>query len=470
MLVFSEGVPRSGKSYDAVKNHILPALKKGRTVYARLNGLNHERIAAYLKMPLERVQELLIAVPTEQVRQLFVARQIVDEAEAEVLNVSVGQWLIDSKFKNALVVIDEVHEFYVGGTREPLSPAIEQFFALHGHYGMDVLTMTQFYKRVHTAIRYRIERKNTFQKLSALGKKGENAYRETAWQTVAPDKYESVGGKTCTYDKEIFPLYHGIVGGTDSDVQQDVYEGGRLTIWRKLLVPSLIVIPLGFYGIWFLLDFFSGGGTALVKDSRIASKPVQVQEATPGVPNIGTPFQPDTKPKTGQPVKVEKTAKEKHMEAMTPEQLYVWQLSEKGRIRFAGSLVSAGVHRGILEWYDGSENLVDRLTLDQVKAMGVAVDVAEYGVKLLAHGEAIVATAWPLARPVREREPRLYDTSGGAAARVSEANPSAGATGGASLVSSAAALGGSNGGTVTPYGAPPQASGTFALDPQGGAR
>ncbi|MEB2027395.1 zonular occludens toxin domain-containing protein, partial [Xanthomonas campestris pv. campestris] len=27
MLVFNEGVPRAGKSYDAVKNHILPALK-----------------------------------------------------------------------------------------------------------------------------------------------------------------------------------------------------------------------------------------------------------------------------------------------------------------------------------------------------------------------------------------------------------------------------------------------------------
>ena len=43
MLVFNEGVPRAGKSYDAVKNHILPTLKKGRRVFARLNGLHHER-------------------------------------------------------------------------------------------------------------------------------------------------------------------------------------------------------------------------------------------------------------------------------------------------------------------------------------------------------------------------------------------------------------------------------------------
>lgn len=458
MLVFSEGVPRSGKSYDAVKNHILPALKKGRRVYARLNGLNHERIAAYLKLPLERVQDLLIPVPTDQVRETFVALQD-DET---------GQWTIDAKFKNALVVIDEVHEFYVGGTREPLPPAIEQFFALHGHYGMDILTMTQFYKRVHTAIRYRIERKSTFQKMSALGKKGESLYRETAWQTVAPDKYEKVGGVTKAYDKDIFALYHGIVGGIESDVAQDVYDGGRVTVWRKLLVPALIVVPLGLFSIWFLLDFFSGGGTALVKQTTVAAKPVPVQPATAGVPNIGTPFQPDAAPRPGQPVKV-KTEKEKHLEAMSPEQQYVWQLTEKGRIRFAGSVVgSSGQHRGYLEWYDGSENVLDRLSLQQVRSMGVVVDVMEYGVKLAAHGEAIVATAWPLTRPVRDREPRLYDTSGGGAG-ASEASPTA-APGGAALVAAASALGGSTGTTATPYGAPPRASGTFALDPQGGAR
>src|SRR5690606_22619423 len=107
----------------------------------------------------------------------------------------------------------------------------------------------QFYKRVHTAIRYRIERKNTFQKMSALGKKGESLYRETAWQTVAPDKYEKVGGVTKTYDKDIYPLYHGIVGGTESDVQQDVYEGGRVTVWRKLLLPALVVVPLGLFSV-----------------------------------------------------------------------------------------------------------------------------------------------------------------------------------------------------------------------------
>lgn len=425
MLVFSEGVPRSGKSYDAVKNHILPALKSGRHVYARLNGLNGEKIAEHLKMPLQSVQELLHVVSTGEVVELFKAYQAdvpgADEkiaalvatgdysfamAKAQVYKDS--QWTIDSKFKNALIVIDEVHEFYVGGTREPLAPAAEQFFALHGHYGMDILTMTQFYKRVHTAIRFRIERKNTFQKLSALGKKGENLYRETAWQTVAPDRYEKAGAQTRTYDKAVFPLYHGIVDGGESGVEQSVYSGGRVTIWKTLLIPSLIMIPIGLAAIWYLLDFFSGGGTKLVKGTTAITQPVKVTQPQPAA---GVVYQRPVGPAA--PVKPEPTPREKHLEAMTPEQRYVWDLTGKGRIRFTGTATAGGRVHGWVQWFDNGSNVLDQLSLDQLRAMGVEAVVATYGVKLLASNEAIVATAWPVNRPVREESPRLYDTSGG---------------------------------------------------------
>lgn len=408
MLVFSEGVPRSGKSYDAVKNHILPALTAGRRVYARLNGLNHERIAEYLKLPLERVQELLIHVPTDQVRATFVASPDQDT----------GQWLIDDKFKNALVVIDEVHEFYIGGTREPLPPAIEQFFALHGHYGMDVLTMTQFYKRVHTAIRYRIERKNTFQKLSALGSKGESLYRETAYQTVAPDKFEKVAASTKKYDAKIFPLYHGIVGGTDSDVQQDVYSGGRVSVWKALGWRAAIIIPAGIFSIWFLIHFFTSGGASIVKSDKVRigharSIGVDQGEAIPGnspapaaarAPMPGAPVAAPAQP----PPPPDPLAK------MTPEQRYVWELSKSARIRYIGSMGStSGFAAGVLEWLDSSEVTKDRLTLDQVRALGVDVVEHPYGVRLEAAGQVLVATAWPRNAPIRDVAPRLYDTSGG---------------------------------------------------------
>ncbi|TWQ31648.1 zonular occludens toxin domain-containing protein, partial [Xanthomonas vasicola] len=71
MLVFNEGVPRAGKSYDAVKNHILPALKKGRRVFARLNGLRFDRIAKHLGIAESDVRSLLVLVDLQDVAKLF---------------------------------------------------------------------------------------------------------------------------------------------------------------------------------------------------------------------------------------------------------------------------------------------------------------------------------------------------------------------------------------------------------------
>lgn len=44
MIIFHEGMPRSGKSYASIKDHIVPSLAKGRKVYARLDGINFRQI------------------------------------------------------------------------------------------------------------------------------------------------------------------------------------------------------------------------------------------------------------------------------------------------------------------------------------------------------------------------------------------------------------------------------------------
>ncbi len=59
-----------------------------------------------------------------------------------------GQWCIPDEFKDALVVIDEVHEFYAA-QRNQLPEEVENFFALIGQNGGDVLIMTQWINRVH---------------------------------------------------------------------------------------------------------------------------------------------------------------------------------------------------------------------------------------------------------------------------------------------------------------------------------
>ena len=67
MLIFHEGLPGSGKSYEALISHIIPSIQKGRKVFARINGLNYEKIAELTEREESEVRALLYEITEEQV-------------------------------------------------------------------------------------------------------------------------------------------------------------------------------------------------------------------------------------------------------------------------------------------------------------------------------------------------------------------------------------------------------------------
>ncbi|WP_349809755.1 zonular occludens toxin family protein [Xanthomonas hortorum pv. hederae] len=380
MLVFNEGVPRAGKSYDAVKNHILPSIKKGRRVFARLNGLRHDRIAKHLAMQEKDVRDLLVLVDTKDVAKLFSCTQ--DES---------GKWCIPDTFKDSLVVIDEVHEFYVND-RKPLEPEVENFFALLGQNGGDAVIMTQWINRLHSAVKARIERKNTFQKLTAVGLK--SRYRVTYFHTTSPGKFEKVGGQTLKYDAAIFPLYDGYAPGADNT---EVYEEGGRSVWAAMAVRATIFLIVGAFGIYVFVQFFTKDRSDPAKPVASASKLSATHGGTapslsgvaPGVPAMLPAPDP--------------------LADLTQEQRYVAELSDKGRIRLAARARVGDQDRAWIQWIDTSNNVVEELDLSQLRALGYSVSVVTYGVRLSAGKHVMVATAWPWHAPVREQDPRLYN-------------------------------------------------------------
>jgi zona occludens toxin len=396
MLVFNEGVPRAGKSFDAVRTHILASLKAGRRVYARLNGLDHEKIAAHLGMPVADVRALLVLVESGQVKTFFAAQQDAS-----------GAWFIPDDLKDALFVIDECHEFYVS-TRDALAPEVEQFFALHGQNGMDGVLLSQWYKRLHVAIRARIERKNVFQKLTAAGMKG--SYRVNFFQTVAPDKFESTGGETRKYDPKIFPLYSGYAPGAEND---EVYSEGGRTIWHALRLRAMIIVPIGLVSAWYLVHFFTGGAK-FTKDAN-ATEIHATQAAAPAQGVAGKVAAQVAPPRP----------------AYTAQQAYVADLATKGRIRLAARIESERGTVGLIEWVDSAGIVVDRLTTRQLSSLGWNANFLPFGVELSAAGQSAIATAWPLNVPLRDDAPRLYnlspeqEPSGAAAERSEPAAPTA---------------------------------------------
>jgi len=390
MLVFNEGVPRSGKSYDSIKEHVLPALKRGRKVYARINGLDDPerrgKIAVYLGIDTERLDELLIFVPTAKVKRLFVATK---DHESED-----GEWKIAPELKDALFVIDECHEFYVA-SREPIHPAIEQFFALCGQNGMDGVLMSQWYRRLHSAVRARLERKNVFQKLTAVGL--QKRYLVTRYHAVSPDRYEKVGAHTLAYDPEIFPLYKGYADGAENT---EVYTAGGRTVWHKIGMLAFAVVPAVGVALWVFLHFF-GGDSGLAKEttgkSRLGPAPTTV-----GV-QAGQPMPPPSAEKSA-PVKPAASPNSLHpsydTKGMPPEVGYLFNMSAQARPRLAAiAHVEGGKDWGVIEWREDQGHVLERLSLDQVRELGVVAEVHGYGVKLRYGPQVIVVTAWPVDMP-----------------------------------------------------------------------
>ncbi|MDF4004073.1 zonular occludens toxin domain-containing protein [Luteibacter sp. PPL552] len=404
MLVFNEGVPRSGKSYDAVASHILPAIKARRKVFARLNGLNHEKIAAHLSMDELEVRELLVCVAPGDVVKTFSAIPPVAGVEGSV-------WTIPSELQNALFVIDEVHEFYVAG-RAPLPDAVEQFFALHGQNGMDGVIMTQAYKRLHQVIRARIERKNQFQKLTAVGLKG--FCRVRYFVTIAPDKYERSGGRVFRYDAKIYPLYLGYAPGATN---VEVYDSGSKSVWTRLLVPGALVGILALIFMPKFFGFFTSSGPKHAP--AVYTAPVSPAHSATASP---VPKRPEYAAEVKTAADQAREHQKYDTSGMPPEVAYVFDMSAQARPRIAAMLTWDETKRvdGIVEWREDQGHVLESLTFEQLRELGVTVEPKSYGVRIVWKTAVIVATTWPVDMPGSLNQ---YDNPAGVPVRSGAALP-----------------------------------------------
>ncbi|MFM9928354.1 zonular occludens toxin domain-containing protein [Variovorax sp. H27-G14] len=173
-ILFYEGLPRAGKSYEAMATLIIPWLQKGREVVAYVEGLETEecqtRIAEVAGITLERVRELLFPLTREDMRP----RE--EKKNGKVVQVD-GAW-IEKVRDNALHVFDETQTWWPNKLRA--TEALTQFVSEHGHRGMTVLLMGQSLLDLVALWRRRVDQKFTFLKLTALG--SDKRYRVTVFK------------------------------------------------------------------------------------------------------------------------------------------------------------------------------------------------------------------------------------------------------------------------------------------------
>lgn len=283
MLIFHEGLPGSGKSYEALVSHIIPRLKDGRTVDAYIEGLNYEKIAELSEITLEQCQEQLKQITREQV--LNIHQHVRDKS---------------------LVIIDEAQNFWPSGRQKMADPII-QFVTEHRHRGLDIVLMGQNLNDVHSLWRNRIDRKFVFMKLDALGQAKRYSWGSYKGSLRADGQrsrieFEKLTGGIKVYDPKFFGSY---ASTTTEDNEMGVYQDDRTNIFKsakfKYGMPIAAVLLIG--GLWYALDLMFNfnenvGADDLAKQSQqqhVASAstspgPVAPAPAPPPKPKVDDLF------------------------------------------------------------------------------------------------------------------------------------------------------------------------------------
>lgn len=235
MIFGISGRPGGGKSYESVKNHLIPALKEGRKVITNL--------------PLQI--DHFVASLGHQVRDLI---EVVD---GEFHNFGDGDrpfskaqhFLRYNTWRNEqnqgpVFFIDESHlAMPAGSTQKELL----EFLSLHRHYGFDIYLITQDFRKVHRDIRAMIEINYRCIKKSALGQT--DKYLVKVCQGA-----ESGAEVTNTYERDyetwVFKFYSSHTQSNGKSVQEALVKDIPLWWKKKRYLVAVFFIILGmFYGV-----------------------------------------------------------------------------------------------------------------------------------------------------------------------------------------------------------------------------
>ncbi|NMM39671.1 zonular occludens toxin domain-containing protein [Pseudoalteromonas arctica] len=346
MIIFHEGLPGSGKSYEALVKHIIPSLTKGRKVYARLNGFNFEKVSELTDKTVDELKALYTEITEDQVHTVY-----------------------DLVENDCLLVLDELQNFFPSG-RQKLSDEMTQFIAEHRHRGMDIICMGQALADCHTTWKRRIERKITFLKLSMVGL--DNKYKWEMYQGsingVKGDVvFKKIKSGTEKYDSKYFGSYLSHQQTTDNT---DVYSDDRVNIFKSKQFMFYIPIFLAViaFAIYFLTSFFSGD-TQIVntKSKEPTNGPVakveKQQIATTGELNQAPQKKPKPKPSTDPYQRLRDTIQNNNA-MITYEEIY--------RDRIADLLV-------VVE--SASKQVIDTFTRDELLMLGYRLKKTRLGIE-----------------------------------------------------------------------------------------
>jgi zona occludens toxin (predicted ATPase) len=270
MIIFYEGVPGSGKSYDAVVK-IVANLKKRRIVYTNIDGIDDckckEMIKCLTGLDDFDIDKFLIVLTREQTFHFW-----------------------DFVTQGSFVVIDEMQKFFNSRDwQKEENRVCADWCSTHRHEGYDALFLTQRIEKVDTQIRTLTEWTYRYKKVNFLGKLVSKAYVCFAYS--GDDTKSPLSKIVRQYDKKYFHCYK-------SYIAKDVKELGIQSHANILKHPIFFLIPIAIIATIYFISrsgFTHGGIINTIKGSAFSSAEAKVPENRSINKNS---IQPATLPKT----------------------------------------------------------------------------------------------------------------------------------------------------------------------------
>jgi len=384
MIIFHEGMPRSGKSYCAIKDHLIPALQKGRKCYVRIDGLDYSKISELSGRTIQELEVLLYPLSEENCENLQ--------------NIEFD--------KDSFLLIDEAQNYWPT-QRKPLDSRMMKWVAEHGHHGFDVLLMGQLAKDVHSAWVNRVNRKIQFIKKDVVGKP--NHYKWIMFHG-SPDargnvRFREVSRGDAEYDKKYFGSYKSHSDGTENT---ETYADDRANVFKSPVfrkwIPFYLVAVV--FGLGYIIYFFSGGA---VKKPEKAPTEAQVQKKS----KVEVEYQSEAQRMpaafsggSGGTVQY----REGRLVGTQPEIVpanqvqpelqsdYVEMLTSRYRVRLSGVVQTQRGMFGHVEWRDEAGAVHEKLSIRDISSFGWLVLISPEGsVGTMQRGnKRFILTQWPL--------------------------------------------------------------------------
>lgn len=283
------GRPGSGKSYEAVAFHVIPALKEGR------------RIVTNLPLSIEHFSNVFgpeIVDLIEIVKDGFSKDSGVVRAFSLPEHFTGEEWRNESG-QGPLFIIDECHFQYPRSARDKKSSsdlvACLEYFSMHRHYGHDILLMTQSLGKLNKDLRDMIQVQYLVSKHTAAG--SDKTYTQKVLDS-AGSRPTCLSQKVRVYDSSFFPFYKS---HTLSDTSVNEAKASDIVpLWRRWWIWLSVVcilsgLPIVFSA--FSSMFGSSSDSASSLDSSVSSSVKHSDLSAPSSSAAPVIAAPKSKPK-----------------------------------------------------------------------------------------------------------------------------------------------------------------------------